>query len=246
MYRLPAIRQVQGRASRVLTARLGWVNALQHPRCAQGALPGRVLVQWASEPHIPVDAPTVRGVRVLAIPAAGIRTPVLPVGGEVAPGIGAGAVGRVKSSGDTLTSWIAGLMRENYEAVGFLPYVSVEQQYVANGRYVLQQDERGRRVGYLLHGAPEYGRSLNVAQHCIQYDSRTRGYGEQALATLVERAERAGCAGIRARCATDLESVGFWLAQGFELREVIPGGRSRDRRIARLFLPLHAPLLETA
>lgn len=133
-------------------------------------------------------------------------------------------------------------MRENYEAVGFLPHDSVRDQYLEHGRYVLQADEAGHKVGYLLHGAPATGQPLNVAQHCIQMDRRSHGYGEQALAVLIERAERAGCSAIRVRCATDLESLGFWLGQGFQLINVVPGGARRQRQIARLWLPLALPL----
>ncbi len=141
------------------------------------------------------------------------------------------------------TSWITGLMRENCESVGFLTYESVRDQYVANGRYVLQADEAGRTVGYLLHGAPRVGRSLNVAQHCIEYDRRRHGYGEQALKALIERAERAGASAIRARVATELDALHFWRAQGFQVRDIVPGGARRGRSIARLWLPLHVPLL---
>jgi len=141
-------------------------------------------------------------------------------------------------------SWIAGLMRENYEAVGFIPEPTVARQYVANGRYVIQRDEVGRRVGYLLHGSPAYGHSLNVAQHCIQYERRRHGYGEDALSELIARAENAGVSGITARVGTDLEALNFWLSQGFRFRDVVPGGQRRQRSIARLWLPLQLPLLE--
>ena len=145
---------------------------------------------------------------------------------------------------EQLVSWIAGLMRENYDAVGFLPFEALRDQYIGHERYVLQSDERGRRVGYLLHGSPQAGRSLNVAQHCIQVDRRQNGYGEQALKILIDRAERAGCTAIYVRCATDLESLGFWRGQGFELRDIVSGGKRRNRTIARLWLPLTRPLFD--
>jgi L-amino acid N-acyltransferase YncA len=142
-----------------------------------------------------------------------------------------------------LASWIAGLMAENCESVGFIPEPSVDSQYIANGRYVLQLDEAGRRVGYLLHGAPMYGRSLNIAQHCIQGDQRQHGYGEAALNEVIRRAEVAGARAITARCATTLDSLGFWQAMGFHLVDVVPVGKRRGRTIARLYLPLALPLL---
>jgi GNAT superfamily N-acetyltransferase len=146
------------------------------------------------------------------------------------------------SDAERVASWIAGLMRENYEAVGFIPEPCVADRYVAHARYVLQADEAGRRVGYLLHGALRYGRTLSIAQHCIQIDRRRHGYGENALAELVRRAEYIGASCITARVATDLDAVDFWLSQGFEIREVVPGGSKRQRSIARIWLPLALPM----
>ena len=121
-----------------------------------------------------------------------------------------------------VASWIAGLMRENYDAVGFIPEPTVDRQYVALGRYVLQEDEAGRLTGYLLHAAPAYGHPLSVAQHCIQYDRRRHGYGEAALRDLIARAEAIGASCVTARVATDLDALGFWLSQGFEVRDIVP------------------------
>jgi GNAT superfamily N-acetyltransferase len=143
-----------------------------------------------------------------------------------------------------LASWIAGLMRENREALGFLPFESLDGQYLTHGRYVLQHDEAGRRVGYLLHGAPRLGRTLAVAQHCIADERRRHGYGEAALGVLLERAERAGASAVTVRCAAELESLAFWQQQGFVVRDVVPGGERRGRLIVRLWRPLTLPLLE--
>ena len=144
-----------------------------------------------------------------------------------------------------VASWIAGLMAENYEAVGFIPEPAVERQYLWQQRYILQANERGRPVGYLLHGVMSYGRTMSIAQHCIQVDSRLKGYGEATVSELVSRAERAGVAAITARCATDLPSLTFWLDQGFVVRNIAPGGNRRGRHIACIWLPLTLPLLET-
>ena len=144
----------------------------------------------------------------------------------------------------TDASWIVGLMRENYDAVGFIPEPTIQRQYVAAQRYVIQADESGRRVGYLLHGAPSYGRPLSVAQHCIQYERRRYGYGEEALSELIRRARLAGASCITARVGTDLEALDFWLAEGFQIREIVPGGTKRERTIARIWLPLGLPLFD--
>ncbi len=143
-------------------------------------------------------------------------------------------------------SWIAGLMAENCESVGFIPEPAVERQYVANGRYVLVIDERGRRTGYALHGAMTYGRSVNIAQHCITDEQRRNGYGEAALREVIERARISGVSAISVRCASTLDSLGFWQAMGFEQREVIPQQGRRKRNLVRLWLPIYAPLYEAA
>lgn len=146
---------------------------------------------------------------------------------------------------DLTAAWIAGLMRENYDAVGFIPEPTVERQYVRRGRVIAQHAENGVAVGYLLHGAPVMGRALTVAQHCIQYERRRRGYGEAAMTELIQRAEKASASCITARVATDLEALTFWLAQGFVLRGIVAGGTKRDRQIAKLWLPLTLPIFES-
>lgn len=140
--------------------------------------------------------------------------------------------------------WIIGLMRENYEAVGFIPATTVEQRYIAQGRAIIQTDARGRNVGYLLHGALRYAAPISVAQHCIDIDNRLRGYGEAAVQTLIARAARIGASAITVRCADTLPSVDFWRAQGFQVRRIIPGGAARNRSIVCMALPLAVPLFE--
>ena len=140
-------------------------------------------------------------------------------------------------------SWIAGLMRENYEAVGFIPEPTIMHRYMRLGRFVLQTNERGNPCGYLLHGAIQCGRSLSITQHCIQYESRLHGYGESAIATIVLRAERAGVSAITLRCATDLDALMFWQSQGFAIRNIAPGGKQRQREIACMVRLLMLPLL---
>ncbi len=135
-------------------------------------------------------------------------------------------------------------MRENYEAVGFIPEPAVAEQYIANNRYLLIDDDHARRCGYLLHGAMQYGRPVNVAQHCIQDELRRNGRGITAVRELVERAAQVGVSVITVRCATDLESLNFWRAAGFQDLGLVKGGARRERTIARLYLPVSAPLFE--
>lgn len=144
------------------------------------------------------------------------------------------------------TSWIAGLMRQNYEAVGFLPYEALEGQYIAHGRYVIQTNERGQKVGYLLHGKPTAGGILSVAQHCIETDKRLHGYGQEAFKTLLDRARFANCRAIKVRCAADLPSNEFWREMGLEVVSVRPGGQRRQRDINVMLLDLWPTLFEHA
>lgn len=141
-----------------------------------------------------------------------------------------------------ITSWIAGLMAENYEAIGFIPLPTLEAQYIAQQRYILQLDERGNRIGYLLHGTIHYGQPVVISQHCIQYDKRLRGYGEKAFTVLLDRASRGGASSIRLRCADDLPAVQFWQSCGFRAVRVVPGGERRHRMIAEMVYPLALPL----
>lgn len=144
------------------------------------------------------------------------------------------------------TSWITGLMAENYEAVGFIPNTTVRDRYINHNRYIIQYDERGHRVGYILHGAIIYGKPLVVSQHCIQHEKRLKGYGEQAVRELIQRAQQAGATSIKLRCADDLPALQFWQSVGFQVIKVIPGGAKRDRMIVKMVYPLSLPLLNLA
>lgn len=134
-------------------------------------------------------------------------------------------------------SWIAGLMRQNYDAVGFLPYQALHY-YASTERYILQPDERGRNVGYLLHGKPTPGGILVVTQHVIDFDKRLQGYGQQAFETLVSRARSANCRAIRVACAADLPSNDFWRAMGLELVRIDHRANKRQRDVNVMVLDL--------
>lgn len=127
--------------------------------------------------------------------------------------------------------WIIGLMRVNSEALGFIPDQRIFDWYIPNECYVMQHDERGRKVGYLLHGLPQSGRILTIQQHCIELDKRMRGYGETAFDTVLERARQAQCRAITLRCAEELPSNEFWKALGFKLTNVDHHPNRRKRAI---------------
>ena len=140
------------------------------------------------------------------------------------------------------TSWICGLMAENYDAVGFLPRPTIQQRYVAQHQYVLQTTAAGRPVGYLLHGALHPGTTAVITQHLIRADQRLRGYGEAAIATFLARCETVGVASVRLRCATDLLALAFWQHLGWQMKAVVPGGAARRRTIAVLTRPCLLPM----
>lgn len=142
-----------------------------------------------------------------------------------------------------ISSWISGLMRTDYPALGFIPDTTIEQRYIAKNRYILQLDERGQKVGYLLHGAIHCGYPVVISQAMIDYDRRLLGYGEAAVNELVRRAEISGASAIKLRCAADLSAVHFWQSCGFSIVGIEPGGESRKRQIIQFIRLFRLPLL---
>jgi len=141
-----------------------------------------------------------------------------------------------------IANWITGLMAENTDALGFIPDTTLRERYIAKNRYIFQCDEKGRPTGYLLYGALNFGQSVAISQACIQYDKRLHGYGEVAVAELVNRAEKIQASSIYLRCADDLPAVQFWQSLGFKIVGVEPGGARRNRMIVRMAYPLYLPL----
>lgn len=128
-------------------------------------------------------------------------------------------------------SFITGLMRENSGALGFIPSTTVETQYLAKGRYVIQRDQRGRKTGYVLHGAPTPGGLLTIAQAVIEYDFRESGHGRAAVEEVIARAVATNCRAIKLRCAEDLEANHFWAAMGFKRVNTLHPNNTRQRAI---------------
>jgi ribosomal protein S18 acetylase RimI-like enzyme len=139
-------------------------------------------------------------------------------------------------------NFILGLMRENTDALGFIPASTIESRYVAGAQYLLQANIYGKHVGYLLHGKPAPGGVLTIAQAVIDYDFRNRGHGEDVVTRLIERAQIANCRAIKLRCADDLTANGFWQAQGFELVNTLEVANRRQRLIHTYMLPLWSTL----
>jgi len=145
-------------------------------------------------------------------------------------------------------NWIGGLMAEMTNQVqpgcfSLIPPTTIRDRYIRLHRYVLQRDERGRAIGYILHGAVNYGQPLIITQHAISYDKWLRGYGQVAFNIVLERAKQASCSSIQLRCAEDLPAVQFWQSLGFEIFSCVPGGKKRNRVIVKMVYPLSLPLL---
>lgn len=145
-------------------------------------------------------------------------------------------------------SWIGGLMKEMTNAVqpgcfSIIPFQSIEFQYVKNQRYVIQNDEKGKRVGYILHGAIQRGKPLVITQHAIQYEKWLHGYGEKAFNVVLTSAKIGGSSSIWLRCAEDLPAIKFWEMMGFQIHRIEAGGKKRDRTIFVMVRPLYLPLL---
>lgn len=138
------------------------------------------------------------------------------------------------------TDFIIGLMKENTDALGFIPRPTVDRQFVANDRYILQLNRFRKPIGYLLHGPRHADGRMHVAQACIQLDKRNAGFGSAVVDQLLSRATAAAATDIFLRCAQDLESCKFWSTAGFTPIAFLPGGRRRRRTIVRFHFSLAA------
>lgn len=138
---------------------------------------------------------------------------------------------------------VAGMMKQNYDAVGFIPTTRIEL-YERSGQIILQNDLRGRAAGYLIYGTALPGKPLSVYQTCIDHDRRLLGFGETAVHALIERATVRNCSAIKLRCADDLAANAFWLSLGFEHTNTLHPGNKRNRAINVYVLQLWPMLFE--
>lgn len=133
--------------------------------------------------------------------------------------------------------FVIGLMKQNTDALGFIPETTVDQRYIRQGRFIIQK-RNGNPVGYVLHGKPTAGGVLSIAQAVIDYDFRQRGHGMDAISTLIDRAKAVNCRAIKLRCADDLQANSFWQQIGFELCRVDSPSNRRRRRINTYMMDL--------
>lgn len=126
--------------------------------------------------------------------------------------------------------FVLGVMRQNTNALGFIPRATIEQRYIAHQQIVLAT-KAGTPVGYLLHGVARPGGVLTIAQHVVEYDYREHGYGMDAVRELIARAQTANCRAVVLRCAEDLHANQFWAAAGFERTARLTASNARQRAI---------------
>jgi len=137
---------------------------------------------------------------------------------------------------ESAVSYVDSLAHKNSEALSWLPRVAYERAD-EEGRLILQR-YNGWPCGYLLHGPIRGLEPVHVWQCCIQADARRLGSASVALGELIRRARSGRASEIRLRCAVDLEANQFWLASGFSLLGVVPGGGRRGRLIACYQMPV--------
>src|ERR1035437_8065890 len=103
--------------------------------------------------------------------------------------------------------YVESLMRQNYEAVGFIPKPRLEQ-YALRGQ-LLVENENDEPCGYLVFGKTAWP-YLRVYQSVVQYDARRREHGLALVRRLVAIGQERGAAAISLWCADALDANVFW------------------------------------
>lgn len=134
------------------------------------------------------------------------------------------------------------LMRDNYDAVGFLPRSALERAEHENRIYY--QIDDGCWVGYLLVGPIYPQKPVYIWQECIDKGARRYGSGKRCFEKLLFDAKVLGAYSIRLRCAEGLESNLFWQSMGFKVIEVDTTPNKRKRAVFRYELVVTPSLFE--
>lgn len=137
--------------------------------------------------------------------------------------------------------FIIGLMKQDYEALGFIPRIGIEQ-YIQAGHYCLQT-RQGIPVGYLLHGSSK-SEIMPITQTIIDFDYREKRYGIDILSQVIERARQGNAKYIRVRCAKDLPSNDFWVHVGFKHVNTLYPNNKRKRAINVYYYSLYPELFK--
>lgn len=113
------------------------------------------------------------------------------------------------------------------EQIGFIPWQAVLDKAARSGLLVARLNHDW--VGFLLHDlAPSVAK---VWQIWMRPDARRILYGSALVNRLVTICENNAIPRIQARCALDLEAVGFWSILGFDVASIVHGGYKRRRQI---------------
>lgn len=141
--------------------------------------------------------------------------------------------------------WVAAitdLMRDNYDAVGFLSSGAVREA-IAQRRVYMQYDN-DEWVGYLLCGPfRPYAERVIVVQECIDKCARRYGSGQRCFSRFRDDVLRLRIESIQLRCAGNLESRWFWESLGFVCVGVDARPNTRRRNVLRYELRLYPNLL---
>lgn len=121
------------------------------------------------------------------------------------------------------------LMKDNYEAVGFLPQSAIEKGIAE--RRVYNQIDNAEWVGYLISGPLRLGGTAHIWQECIDKSARRYGSGQRLFLDYLADCIRVGVHYIMLRCADDLPSNIFWKSMGFTLIGTSRPNNKRKRSI---------------
>jgi len=136
--------------------------------------------------------------------------------------------------------YIDHLQKKNAEELAFYPTTTFERE--VESRRIILAVVNGSPAGYLYHGLPQ--QHLKIHQAAIEYDLRGQWYGAGLVSNLENMCRMKGCMSIRLRCASNLDSNGFWQKMGYKCTSVQPGGVRRMRDINVWVKNLQKPLFQ--
>ena len=134
------------------------------------------------------------------------------------------------------STYIAHLMRGNYNALSFVPQPSIERNAEAGN--ILLARVNNAEAGYLYHSPIGARGRVHVHQACIEFDIRGQEYGARLVRRLELKCRQARIQHIGLRCADDLPANDFWRRMGFAHVGQIAGGKSRGRMLNCWLKPL--------
>jgi hypothetical protein len=134
----------------------------------------------------------------------------------------------------------AELMKDYYDAVGFLPFAQLEKAE-QEGR-LLCLYRKTELLGYILYGKMLWGKPIHVYQLVIA--KHRNGYGEMLFNIFLQLCRYNGVSSVLLRCAENLESNKFWSSMGMQVTQIYEPKNQRKRKIFRYRLPLHDELFD--